>query len=90
MLSDPEERKRLRQERAEQRARSQSKMLRLRLIGAAVVLLACGVLIFSLSGKSQTRTPLKAQPQPRKPSSRQLRKPQPRLPPPFTIQRLGT
>lgn len=53
MLTDPEERKRLRQEKAEQRAlqQAQRKKLRLRLIVAGIVLLSCGALIFSLSKK---------------------------------------
>jgi len=51
MLTDPEERKRLRQEKAAQRTQSkaQARKLGLRLIAAAVVLITCGVLIFSLS-----------------------------------------
>ena len=52
MLSSPEERRRLRQQKAEERAQKQKKSLRLRIIVAAVVLLGCGVLIFSLSKKS--------------------------------------
>lgn len=51
MLSGPEERKRLRQEKAAQRAEKQKKRLRLQLIIAAVVLLVCGGLIFGLSRK---------------------------------------
>lgn len=62
MLPNPEERKRLRQEKAEQRRRqqAQAKKTLLRLAIAAVVLIACGVLIFTLSRKdaapSQTET----------------------------------
>lgn len=53
MLTDPEERKRLRQERAAQRAKkqAQTRKLLLRIAGAAVILIACGALIFSLSRK---------------------------------------
>ncbi len=51
MLPDPEERKRLRQEKAEQRAAKRKNSLRLRIIAAAVVLIGCGVLIFSLAKK---------------------------------------
>lgn len=51
MLSNPEERKRLRQEKAAQRAEKQRKRLRLQLIVGAVILLACGGLIFGLSRK---------------------------------------
>ena len=58
MLPNPEERKRLRQEKAEQRAQKQKKSLRLRIVAAAVALLGCGALIFSLSRKpAQTDTP---------------------------------
>lgn len=54
MLTNPEERKRLRQERAAQRKQQQqkAKKLRLRLLIAALVLLGCGALIFSLSRKA--------------------------------------
>ncbi len=51
MLPDPEERRRLRQEKAAQRAEKQRKRLRIQLIAAAVVILACGGLIFGLSRK---------------------------------------
>ncbi len=51
MLHNPEERKRLRQEKAAQRAEKQKKRLRIQLIAAAVVLVACGGLIFGLSRK---------------------------------------
>lgn len=56
MLTDPEERKRLRQERAAQRAQQQARNRKLYLqIGAAViVLITCGALIFSLSRKTKT------------------------------------
>ena len=58
MLPSPEERKRLRQQKAEQRAKKQKKNLYLRIIAAAVALLGCGVLIFSLSRKpTQPDTP---------------------------------
>ncbi len=59
MLTDPEERKRLRQERAAQRQQkqAQAKKLRLRLFVAAAVLIACGVLIFSLSRKAPVSPP---------------------------------
>lgn len=49
MLPNPEERRRLREEKAAQRAEKQRKMFRIRLIAAAVVVLLCGVLIFTLS-----------------------------------------
>ena len=57
MLPDPEERKRLRQEKAEQRRRqqAQAKKTLLRLAIAAVVLTACGVLIFALSRKDSVQ-----------------------------------
>ncbi len=51
MLPNPEERKRLRAEKAAQRAEKQRKKLRIQLIAAAVVVLLCGVLIFALSRK---------------------------------------
>ncbi len=51
MLPNPEERRRLRQEKAAQRAEKQRKRLRVQLIAAAVVVLLCGVLIFALSRK---------------------------------------
>ena len=51
MLPSPEERKRMRQQKAEERAKKQKNSLRLRIVAAAVVLLGCGVLIFSLSKK---------------------------------------
>ena len=58
MLPNPEERKRLRQEKAAQRAEQQKKRLRIRLIAAAVVVIACSGLIFGLTrGKSQPDTP---------------------------------
>ena len=52
MLPNPEERRRLREEKAAQRAEKQRKMLRFRLIAAAVVVLLCGVLIFALARKN--------------------------------------
>jgi len=52
MLPSPEERKRMREEKAAQRAKRQAKMMRLRLIAAAVVLITCGVLIFAFAGKN--------------------------------------
>ncbi len=54
MVPSPEERKRLRQEKAAQRQAQQAKTrkLYLRLIAAAVVLIGCGILIFSLSRKA--------------------------------------
>lgn len=58
MLPYPEERKRLRQQKAEERAQKQKKNLYLRIGVAAVALLGCGVLIFSLSKKpTQPDTP---------------------------------
>ena len=53
MLTNPEERKRLRQEKAQERARKQAayRKLWMRLSIAAVVLITCGVLIFSLTRK---------------------------------------
>ena len=54
MLPSPEERRRLRQEKAAQRQAQQAKTrkLYLRLSAAAVVLIGCGILIFSLSRKT--------------------------------------
>ncbi len=52
MHPNPEERKRLRAEKAAQRAQKQAKAMRLRIVVAAVVLIACGVLIFSLTRKT--------------------------------------
>ncbi len=52
MHQNPEERRRLRQEKAAQRAEKQKKTLRAQLIAAAVVLLAIGLLIFGLSRKN--------------------------------------
>ena len=54
MLSSPEERRRLREEKAAQRARqtAQRKKLLIRLAIAGVVLIGCGVLIFSLTRKT--------------------------------------
>ena len=49
MLSNPEERRRQRQEMAAKRRKAQIRRLIVRLCVAAVVLLACGLLIFSLS-----------------------------------------
>ena len=51
MLPNPEERKRLREEKAAQRAEKQRKMMRIRLIAAAVVVIAIAGLIIGLSGK---------------------------------------
>lgn len=51
MLPNPEERKRLRAEKAAQRAEKQRKKLRIQLIAAGVVVLLCSVLIFALSRK---------------------------------------
>ena len=51
MLPNPEERKRLRQEKAAQRAEKQRKRLRIQLIAAAAVVLAIAGLIFGLSRK---------------------------------------
>lgn len=58
MAFDHEEMKRKRQERAEQRARqsAQQRKLMIGLAVAAAVLLACGVLIFSLSRSASTPT----------------------------------
>ena len=54
MLSSPEERKRLREEKAAERVRqaAQRKKLFIRLAVAGVVLIGCGVLIFSLTRKT--------------------------------------
>lgn len=51
MLQNPEERKRLRQQKAEERLRkqAQAKKLLLRLAIAAVILIVCGIMIFTLS-----------------------------------------
>ena len=60
MLNTPEERRRLRQEKAAQRAQqqAQNRKLYLRILAAAVVLIACGVLIFCLSRQNPgTDTP---------------------------------
>ncbi len=53
MLNDPEARRRLREEKATQRQRkqAQNRKLLIRLPIAAVVLIACGILIFSISRK---------------------------------------
>ena len=51
MLPNPEERKRLREEKAAQRAEKQRKMMRIRLIAAAVVVIAIAGLILGLSRK---------------------------------------
>ena len=55
MLSSPEERRRLRQEKAQQRVQkqAQNKKTLLRLAAAAVVLIACGALIFGLTRKNR-------------------------------------
>lgn len=74
MLTDPEERKRQRQEKAAQRAQSkaQARKLGLRLIAAAVVLITCGVLIFSLARRpSQPDTPSTGNTQQTSPSGTQ-------------------
>lgn len=54
MLTDPEERRKMRQQKAAERRQRQvqSRKLFLRLGIAAVVLVACGILIFSLSKKA--------------------------------------
>ena len=65
MLENPQERKRMRQEKAAQRAERQRKNLRIRLIAAAAVLLLCGVLIVALSRKTpqpDTSSPQTSQP----------------------------
>lgn len=51
MLPNPEERKRLREEKAAQRAEKQRKMMRIRLIAAAVVVIAIAGLMIGLSRK---------------------------------------
>ncbi len=58
MLPNPEERKRQRQQKAEERMRKQAytKKLVLRLTIAATVLLACGILIFCLCRNTPDRT----------------------------------
>ena len=58
MLPNPEERKRQRQQKAEERMRkqAQTKKLILRLAIAATVLLACGILIFRLSQNTPGHT----------------------------------
>ena len=59
MLRDPEERKRLRQQKAEARLRkqAQTKKLLIRLPIAAAVLLACGILIFYITRNAPPDTP---------------------------------
>ena len=59
MLHDAEARKRMRQQKAEERMRKQAqlKKLMLRIAIAAVVLIACGILIFSLSRKNADTLP---------------------------------
>ncbi len=52
MLTDPEERRRQRQARSEERAKSRKRAFRIRLIAAAAVLVACGVLIVCLPKKT--------------------------------------
>lgn len=70
MLPNSEERKRMREEKAAQRAEKQRKMLRVRLIAAAVVVLLCGALIFVLARRnpqpdsSDTKPPQQTQTQP--------------------------
>ena len=64
MLPNPEERKRLRQEKAAQRAEKQKKRLRIQLIAAAVVLIACAGLIFGLSRKMPQPDTSHTQPSP--------------------------
>lgn len=56
MLSSPEERKRLREEKAAQRAQkqAQSRKAFIRLGAAGVVLIACGILIFALTRRNKT------------------------------------
>lgn len=55
MLPSPEERKRQRQQKSDERKRkqAQARKLTLRLVIAAVVLLACGILIFRLTRSAQ-------------------------------------
>ena len=55
MLPNPEERKRMRAEKAAQRAEKQRKGLRIRLIVAAVVVLLCGALIFVLAKRKPSQ-----------------------------------
>ena len=57
MLHDAEMRKQMRRQKAEERIRKQAqlKKLMLRIVIAAVVLIACGILILSLSRKSADR-----------------------------------
>ena len=59
MLTDPEERRRLRQEKAAQRQQRQNQLKRLliRLSVAAVILIACGVLIFCLTRDALSGSP---------------------------------
>jgi len=54
MLKNPEDRRRLRQEKAQERLRKQqqNKKMLIRLGIAAIVLLACGILIFALTRRS--------------------------------------
>ena len=61
MLPNPEERKRMRQEKAIQRQQQRKKTL-LRLAIAAVVLICCGVLIFALSRKQPSASQKETEP----------------------------
>ena len=54
MLSGPEERRRMREEKARQRQERAAKRKKIRLILAAIVLVACGVLIFFVARKAPT------------------------------------
>ncbi len=56
MLPSPEERKRLREEKAQQRAQKQAQYRKtlIRLGAAGVVLIVCGILIFTLTAKHKT------------------------------------
>ena len=84
MLPNPEERKRLRQEKAAQRAEKQRKSLRIRLIAAAVVVVACGGLIFGLTrGKPQPDISNTQPSQQTEPTGQTV--PQPTTPPTTTI-----
>ena len=62
MLPSPEERKRMRAEKAAERAKKQRKSLVIRLIIAAVVVLLCGVLIFVLSRKKPQKDTAETKP----------------------------
>ncbi len=70
MLSSPEERRRMRQEKAAERARKQANFKKtiLRLAAAGVVLVTCLIIIFSLSRKKPGQNPANTEPSQTAPS----------------------